>query len=110
MRERLKPKYDAQMASIVKIMQAETDELMETAGDLSGEVEIRDPDQMDEEKEVEMDNSSKQEPKKIKIPHVDVNKIAKFMSQRKYRTFKAKEKIKKKRLKSGQKKKKEFKW
>merc|ERR1719474_1630667 len=50
------------------------------------------------------------EEKKQKMTRVDIKKLTKFMSQRKLRTYKAKQKADKKSAKLGQKKKKTFKW
>merc|ERR1711931_366320 len=50
------------------------------------------------------------EVKKNKMPRVDIKKLTKFMSQRKLRTYQAKQKAEKKSKKMGQKKKKSFKW
>ena len=110
MRARLKPKHDAHLAAIVKNMQAQTDELMETAGniDLSEQVTIVDPSAPSTDENMDIDKQTNA--KNIKIPKVDINKVVKFMSQRKLRTFKAKQKAEKKRQKGGQKKKKQFKW
>lgn len=105
LRERYKPRYDAQLQSIVANMQNETDELMETAGDidLDGNVQIIDPDDpnhMEEENSTEKkdNDNDENEKKKIKLTKVDVEKVVKFMSQRKFRKYKRSVKRKNKSL------------
>merc|ERR1712189_41693 len=122
LRARYKPIYDKRLQEIVKNMQQETNELMETAGniDLENNVQVLEPG--DDSPMITNDgnvnasgDNEKGEPeaaeeKKNKMPRVDINKLTKFMSQRKLRTFKAKQKAEKKAAKMGQKKKKTFKW
>lgn len=110
LRERYKPKYDAQLQSIVANMQKETEDLMETVGevDLESEIQTIDPDQMDEdctENDDSIENKTDGSEKKIKIPKVDMSKVGKFMSQRKRRKFqkslREKKQTLKKKVKSG---------
>merc|ERR1711997_448235 len=109
-RKQLKPKDDAKLQAIVATMQEQTDNLMATAGDsidVSAEVKIVEDngsigDQPDNEQDVAMDTVGVSEKKKI--PHVDIRKLTKFMSQRKLRRFKEKEKSERKRVKQGKKK------
>ena len=119
LRARYKPIYDKRLEDIVKNMQKETEEALQTAGDidLENNVHIIDPEEnkMDtgdnENKSVINDDANvKVEKGKIKIPRVDIKKLTKFMSQRKLRSYQAKLKAKKKATKMGQKKKKVFKW
>merc|ERR1711962_30451 len=122
LRARYKPIYDKRLQEIVKNMQQETNELMETAGDIDLEnnvqvLELSDDSSMitnDENINACGDNEQNEvevaEEKKKKMPRVDIKKLTKFMSQRKLRTFKAKQKADKKAAKMGQKKKKTFKW
>jgi len=95
---------------------------METAGDidLENNVQVLEPSDdssmitNDENINASGDNEQNEvevaEEKKKKMPRVDIKKLTKFMSQRKLRTFKAKQKADKKAAKMGQKKKKTFKW
>merc|ERR1712142_641126 len=122
LRARYKPIYDKRLQEIVKNMQKETNELMETAGDvdLENSVQVMDPSgetamvTNDENMNTSVDNqqvdATAEEVKKNKMPRVDIKKLTKFMSQRKLRTFKAKQKSEKKAAKMGQKKKKTLKW
>ena len=122
LRARYKPIYDKRLQEIVKNMQQETDELMEVAGDvdLENAVQVIDPggesSMINEDINTPVDNEQEQgeaqivEGKKNKMPRVDIKKLTKFMSQRKLRTYKAKQKAEKKSAKMGQKKKKSFKW
>ena len=111
MRAKLKPKYDAHLAAIVKTFQEETDEKMETASDIDlSNVKVVDPDKIVDDMDTDNKNKTELE-EKVKIPRVHIKKLAKFMSQKKYRTYQAKEKAKKKKTsKVGQKKQKQFKW
>merc|ERR1711970_1263495 len=120
LRARYKPIYDKRLQEIVKNMQQETDELMETAGDvdLENAVQVIDPgsessvitsdENMNTSVDNEQDEAQIAEVKKNKMPRVDIKKLTKFMSQRKLRTYKAKQKAEKKSAKMGQKKKKTF--
>merc|ERR1711936_77860 len=129
LRARYKPIYDKRLQEIVKNMQEQTDELMETAGnvDLEGNVQLVDPaadsamitndentDTTNDENATTCDTAegdvNETEVKKNKMPRVDIKKLTKFMSQRKLRTYQAKQKAEKKSKKMGQKKKKSFKW
>merc|ERR1712168_641795 len=107
-------------------MQKETEELNNAAGtmDLDNEVQVIDPNTAEttpmtanDELEIpSVDHSNHEEgtntteEKKQKMTRVDIKKLTKFMSQRKLRTYKAKQKSEKKSAKMGQKKKKTFKW
>merc|ERR1712042_35007 len=103
-------------------MQKETQELMEAAGevDLENNVRLVDPgaEAMVTNDEISIDTTegnvegspNEEEKKKTSMPKVDIKNLTKFMSQRKLRTFKAKQKAEKKRTKLGQKKKKTLKW
>merc|ERR1711881_719987 len=129
LRARYKPIYDKRLQEIVKNMQQQTDELMETAGDidLENNVQLVDPTAettttttmaineesttiTTEEATGGEEDTTTTEPKKNKMPRVDIKKLTKFMSQRKLRKYHAKEKAKKKAAKMGQKKKKTFTW
>merc|ERR1712189_53921 len=122
LRARYKPIYDKRLQEIVKNMQQETNELMETAGDidLENNVQVLEPSDdssmitNDENINASGDNEQNEvevaEEKKKKMPRMDIKKLTKFMSQRKLRTFKAKQKADKKAAKMGQKKKRTFKW
>lgn len=101
LRERYKPKYDAQLQAIVANMQKETDELMETAGDLDfdKEIQITDPDKMDDDNVDDEAESSSKTDKKIKLPKVEMAKVAQFMSQRKKRRYAKSLRIKNETLK-----------
>merc|ERR1719397_1708721 len=59
--------------------------------------------------EKESDKTNAEDSHKTKIPRVDIKKITKFMSQKKFRSYQNKQKAKKKAAKMGQKKKK-FAW
>ena len=98
LRERYKPKYDAQLQAIVANMQKETEELMETAGHLNLEkdIQITDPDKMDDE-DVDETGSPKTD-SKIKLPKVEMAKVAKFMSQRKKRKYQKSLRVKRQTL------------
>merc|ERR1711928_253023 len=108
LRARYKPIYDKRLQEIVKNMQQETNELMETAGDidLENNVQVLEPSDdssmitNDENINASGDNEQNEvevaEEKKKKMPRVDIKKLTKFMSQRKLRTFKAKQKADKK--------------
>ena len=103
LRERYKPKYDAQLQAIVANMQKETEELMETAGnlDFDKEIQITDPDKMDDDDnnvDGEGESSSKTD-NKIKLPKVEMAKVAQFMSQRKKRRYAKSLRIKNETLK-----------
>merc|ERR1712183_355273 len=97
----------------------------DTAGnvDLENSVQVMDPSgetamvTNDENMNTSVDNEQvdahaqdAEEVKKNKMPRIDIKKLTKFMSQRKLRTFKAKQKSEKKAAKMGQKKKKTIKW
>eukprot|EP00111_Clytia_hemisphaerica_P010739 TCONS_00031372-protein len=110
LRERYKPKYDAQLQAIVANMQKETDELLQTSSgmDLESEIQTIDPDQiegenMEDETEAETQTTSSKD--KIKLPKVDMAKVGKFMSQRKRRKYqrnlREKNKTAQKKVKSG---------
>ena len=103
LRERYKPKYDAQLQAIVANMQKETEELMEAAGnlDFDKEIQITDPDKMDDDDDNvdgEGESSSKTD-NKIKLPKVEMAKVAQFMSQRKKRRYAKSLRIKNETLK-----------
>lgn len=89
LRDRYKPRYDAALQAIVANMQKETDELMETAGDIDlNEIKITDPDKMEDDTgDAGEDGSSTTEKKTIKLPKVDMAKVHKFLSQRKKRRY-----------------------
>merc|ERR1711885_2170 len=129
LRARYKPIYDKRLQEIVKNMQEQTDDLMETAGDIDLEhnVQLVDPgaestmvinddntivDEAPSTAEVcgDKEGETTSEATKNKMPRVDIKKLTKFMSQRKLRKYHAKEKAKKKAAKMGQKKKKTFTW
>lgn len=127
LRKRYKPRYDAQLKAIVENFKEETHEVTENSNDeeiIGYKVKTLKPpniefpvtkvedteNQMDDIETVETENA---ETKKAKIPRVDIKKVARFMSQRKYRTYNAKVKRDKKRIthqKPGQKKKRIIKW
>merc|ERR1712150_428710 len=99
LRARYKPIYDKRLEAIVKTMQENTDELMDSAGtiDLENQVQVINPDEdstmettgIDGNPTVEKE-SDKTTEEKIKIPRVDIKKLTKFMSQRKLRKYNAK--------------------
>uniref|UniRef100_A0A7M5VAJ1 Uncharacterized protein n=1 Tax=Clytia hemisphaerica TaxID=252671 RepID=A0A7M5VAJ1_9CNID len=110
LRERYKPKYDAQLQAIVANMQKETDELLQTSSgmDLESEIQTIDPDQMEGENmedETETETQTTSSKDKIKLPKVDMAKVGKFMSQRKRRKYqrnlREKNKTAQKKVKSG---------
>jgi len=88
LKERYKPKFDAQLQSIVANMQKETQEMLDAAGeiDMDTNVEIVDPDKKKDDSSMDVvDQEATTENKKIKLPKVDATKVAKFLSQRKRR-------------------------
>ena len=110
LRERYKPKYDAQLQAIVANMQKETNELLQsTSGmDLESEIQTIDPDQMEGEnmeEETTEETETSNTADKIKLPKVDMAKVAKFMSQRKRRKYqknlREKNKTAQKKVKTG---------
>lgn len=138
LRKRYKPRYDAQLKAIVATFQEKEqndEEVMDDAADQPDFVgyqvktlkspvnnskadntlapsnnKMEDNDDDDVES-IEADKDSKDP--EVKIPRVDIKKVAQFMSQRKYRTYQAKVKRVKKRIanqKPGEKKKRIVKW
>merc|ERR1712183_1046145 len=114
LRARYKPIYDKRLQEIVKNMQKETKENSVQVVDSSGETAmVTNDENMDtsvDNEQVDAHAQDTEEVKKNKMPRVDIKKLTKFMSQRKLRTFKAKQKSEKKAAKMGQKKKKTIKW
>ena len=125
LRQKYKPKYEAQLKSIVANFQGQTDKLLEACGnmDIENNVEVVDPTK--ETKVIEnntidestiddnMEDAPKVAEQKHKIPRVDIKKLTKFMSQRKLRQYQGKLKRDQKasaKLKPGQKKKKSTRW
>ena len=107
LKERYKPKFDAQLQSIVANMQKETQEMLDAAGDIDmeGHVEIIEADKNKEDTMDIADQDSTTEKKKIKLPKVDATKVAKFLSQRKrrklQRDLKKKNESMRKKMKPG---------
>ena len=101
LKERYQPKYDAQLKSIVANFQQNTEELMETGGevDMDTQVQIVKPGENRVQTANELTNKSNTEieKSKIRLPKVDIQKIVKFMSQRKFRQFKSRERKAKRR-------------